>query len=438
MNSVRPTRTRFILIVWLCALAAILYLDRICMSQAVQPIQKELKLSNQDISYIMMSFTLAYGLFAVPVGRLGDKIGARTVLARIVLGWSAFTALTGLASGLMMLATVRFLFGATEAGAFPNTARVIARWFPVSERGRVQGTMLAAAQFGGIVAPTAAAYLIEETGWRWAFAIFALMGAVWAVGFWIWFRDDPAEHAAVNREELAIISVDEASQLDVPGAIPWGAVLTNRGILCLSLIMALGSFYTYYFYTWFPKYLQAARGVDNIRSGNFASLVLAGSLVGVFIGGWLADKIPRWFADPILARRAIGVGGYSAAAIFLFSAVRCDDSFQLAALCSASFCAMHITLPNWWSVIIPQSGPHVGAIFGLANGLGVLGAMTSQGFVGVFADWQESRGLSGREQWDPIYDVYVIVLLLGAGAWWLYRFTPLEESKKAKESAPIK
>jgi MFS family permease len=427
LDPAPPTRTRFILIGWLCALSAILYLDRICMSQAVKPIQDELGLSNTEIGYVAMAFTLAYGLFAVPTGRLGDRIGSRAVLAGIVVGWSAFTAFTGAATGLFMLLAVRFLFGATEAGAFPNAARVISRWFPNEERGRTQGVMLAGAQLGGIVAPAAAAYLIEAAGWRWAFVAFAMIGVVWAIGFWLWFRDDPAEHPGVNAAELALIRANASPPPADPGPVPWRAVFTNRGILVLSLIMALGSFFTYFFYTWFPIYLSAARGLKNVSTGWFASLVLGGSAVGVLLGGWLADRIPRWSSDPIRARRWLGVGCYLTAAGCLFVGVRCDDPLSLAALCGASFCAMHLTLPNWWSVIIPQSGRHVGALFGLANGIGVFGAMTSQGFVGVFADWQKSRGLSGREQWDPLFDVYVGVLLLGAVAWWFYRFRPLEE-----------
>jgi ACS family glucarate transporter-like MFS transporter len=422
-----PTRTRLLLVGWLCALAAILYLDRNCMSQALKPIQDELGISKTDSSYALMAFTLAYGLFAVPIGRMGDRIGSRAVLAGIVVGWSVFTALTGAATGLTTLIVVRFFFGATEAGAYPNTARVISRWFPVEERGRVQGLMLAATQFGGVIAPTAAAYLIDAAGWRWTFAAFAMLGWVWAVGFWRWFRDDPAEHPAMNTAELAIIRANAPPPPADPGPVPWRAVLTNRGILFLSIIMALGSFYTYFFYSWFSNYLQNACGLDNLDSGRLSSLVLAGSAVGVLVGGWLADRFPQWFADPIWARRVLGVGCYSAAAVLLFIAVRCDEPIALAALCSASFCVMHLTLPNWWSVIIPQSGRHVGTIFGLANGLGVFGAMTSQGFVGVFADWQKSRGFTGREQWDPVFDVYVGVLLLGAVAWWLYRFRPLEE-----------
>src|SRR5919198_1566989 len=157
----RPTRARLVLALWLCGLSAVLYLDRICMSQAVDPIQRDLGLTNTQVSYVLMAFTLAYGLFEVPTGRLGDRRGSRAVLTRIVVWWSVFTGLTGACSGFVTLLLVRFLFGAGEAGAFPNAARVIARWYPVPERGRVQGVMLGAAQFGGTLAPAAAAYLIE-------------------------------------------------------------------------------------------------------------------------------------------------------------------------------------------------------------------------------------------------------------------------------------
>jgi len=127
-----PTRTRYILVAWLCGLAGVLYLDRVCMAQAVGPIQAELDLSNTQISYALMAFTLAYGIFEIPTGRLGDRIGSRFVLTRIVIWWSLFTALTGASWGFSSLVLVRFLFGAGEAGAYPNAARVISRWFPAT------------------------------------------------------------------------------------------------------------------------------------------------------------------------------------------------------------------------------------------------------------------------------------------------------------------
>ena len=155
---------------------------------------------------MLMAFTLAYGLFEVPTGRWGDRIGGRRVLTRISLWWSAFTAMTGACTGLWSLVAVRFLFGAGEAGAFPNVARVLSRWFPDEERGRAQGLLLAASSsIGGAIAPFLAAVLIQGIGWRWTFAAFGGVGAAWAAGFWWWFRDDPAAHPAVDPAELAHI-----------------------------------------------------------------------------------------------------------------------------------------------------------------------------------------------------------------------------------------
>lgn len=422
-----PTRARFAVAVWLCGLSSILYLDRICMSQAVKPIRSELGLSKSEMGYVLMAFTLAYGVFAVPAGRWGDRAGPRTVLAAIVLAWSVFTALTGVAGGLLALLAVRFLFGAAEAGAFPNAAKVVSRWYSLAERGRVQGVMLAFAQIGAVVAPAATAYFIDATGWRSVFYVYAVIGAAWAIGFWLWFRNDPAEHRGVNRAELALIrSTDTAIPTD-PGPVPWGAVLTNRGILTLCVIMILGAFYAYFFYGWLPTYLMEARGVSNQVAGWLGSLVIAGSGVGMLIGGWLADRITHTSADPIRARRRLAVVCYLAAAACLYAGTRADDPLAVAVLWCLSAGFMHVTLPNWWSVIIPQAGRHTATIFGLVNGVGCVGALASLGLVPEYADWRERSGITGRAAWDPIFDVYVGVLLLNAVAWWLYRFRPLPE-----------
>lgn len=433
VSAETPTRGRYVLVGWLCGLSSVLYLDRICMSQAVKPIQEDLGLSGTETSYAMMAFSLAYGIFEIPSGRLGDRYGSRNVLTRIVIWWSLFTALTGFSFGLASLIIVRFLFGAGEAGAFPNAARVIGRWFPERERGRVQGIMLAAAQFGGVVAPALAAGLIHLIGWRGAFFVFGSLGVIWAVGFRWWFRDNPAEHPSVNAAELAQIRDGRPVPDLHHHAIPWGDVLTNRGILALGGVMVVGSFYTYFFYSWFPKYLTAARGVSDLESGALASWVLAGSAAGMLIGGWLADKLPRWFADPIRARRGLCMTCYFLAAVCLGAGIRCESVYALAGLWCLSYCVMHITLPNWWSVAIPQSGRHVGALFGLMNGVGVFGALASQGFVGIYSDWRKAQGFTGREQWDPLFDLYVGVLLLGMVGWGLYRYRPLSDSPHAEE-----
>jgi len=424
--AARPTRARFVVVAWLCGLAGVLYLDRICMSQALKPIRDEIGLSNTQMSYVAMAFTLAYGIFEIPTGRLGDRIGARAVLTRIILWWSAFTMLTGVAFGFISLLVVRFLFGAGEAGAYPNAARVISRWFPTGERGRVQGAMLTAAQLGAVSAPYLAAILIDRAGWRWAFIVFGLVGVLWAAGFWLWFRDEPAQHARVNAAELNVIRAGTEAQALHVEPIPWQAVFRTTGIWLLGLAMISSAFNSYFYYTWFPTYLQDARGMPNLEAGELSSLVLAGGGAGVLLGGLVADRIQRSQLPVVRVRRVFGGAAYLVAAGCLTIAIASDHPTTLAIFAALSCFVVHLTLPNWWSAAIEQSGRHVGALFGLMNMMGVVGALASQWFVGAFADWQSHRGLSGREQWDPVFPVYVGVLLIGALAWALYRFRPLE------------
>ena len=249
--TARPTHARLVLVLWLCGLAGVLYLDRICMAQAARPIADALGLTNTQLGYVHMAFTLAYGLFEVPTGRLGDRFGSRAVLTRIVVWWSVFTALTGAAWGLPALLVIRFLFGAGEAGAYPNAARVMSRWFPAGERGRVQGIMLTTAQLGAVAAPTAAAYLIAGAGWRWAFVAFGAVGVLWAIGFWWWFRDDPAEHPSVNVAEVSVIRAGAVLPPRHAGPIRGPPSFAIRGSALLGLAIVCSSFNSYLYYSWF-------------------------------------------------------------------------------------------------------------------------------------------------------------------------------------------
>src|SRR4051794_32627644 len=214
------SRVRFGVMGYLCTLAYILYIDRICIGQAGTVMKAELGLSNFQWGLVGVAFQIAYAVFEPTTGHWGDRYGSRWVLTRIVLWWSAFTALTGCVgkftfpllpgialNGFLLLLLVRFLFGAGEAGALPNAARVISPWFPPRRRGAAQALISPSAQIGGATAPWVAAYFIQSpyVGWRLAFAIFGSLGLVWAFFFARWFRDDPATHPAVNDAERRYI-----------------------------------------------------------------------------------------------------------------------------------------------------------------------------------------------------------------------------------------
>src|SRR4051812_48141342 len=112
----------------LALLAIITYLDRICIAVAGPLMQKDLRISPAAWGWVTGIFSLSYAAFEIPTGALGDQIGARKVLTRVVLWWSAFTSLTGVVSSYPMLLLTRFCFGAGEAGAYPNAAIAIGRW----------------------------------------------------------------------------------------------------------------------------------------------------------------------------------------------------------------------------------------------------------------------------------------------------------------------
>lgn len=137
-------------------------------------------------------FTLSYALFEIPCGALGDRIGPRRVLTRIVLWWSGFTSLTGAVTGYVPLLLTRFFFGAGEAGAFPNASIAVARWFPVHERGRAFGISLMASQLGGAIAPLMVVPIQMQYGWRASFYVFGILGVAWSLVWYWWFRDSAA------------------------------------------------------------------------------------------------------------------------------------------------------------------------------------------------------------------------------------------------------
>jgi MFS family permease len=193
-----PTAARRTLLWYSASLAALLYLDRVCISQSQSAISTELGLTKNAMGTIMSAFALSYLIFEVPGGWLGDRVGPRAVITRIVVWWSAFTMATGLATGFWSLASVRFMFGMGEAGCFPNLTKAFSNWFRGEDRTRAQSLMWLAARWGGALAPLLVVAALDVMSWRQSFYAFGAVGFVWAWFFFRWFRDRPADHPGVN------------------------------------------------------------------------------------------------------------------------------------------------------------------------------------------------------------------------------------------------
>ncbi len=430
----QPTRVRYRVLAFLAAMTFVLYLDRVCISKAGPRIQDELGISNRSMGFIYAAFTLSYAVFEIPTGRWGDRYGSRGVLTRIVVWWSFFTVLTGGAIGFWMLLVVRFLFGAGEAGALPNSARVLRAWFPEPSRGRAQGIVTTAMMAGGAAAPIASQYLIDSVGWRWSFVVFGLLGLSWAIGFYLWFRDNPGEHSATNQAERALIAsgrkpakplsegeetltADIVGEPEGHGAIPWNRVLTCASVWLLGGAMVTMTAIYYMLISWYPTYLEKARYVTPRESGWLATMVLGAGALGCLFAGWLTDWLVARTGNRRWGRTAQAVFGAALAGAGILASIWTDSTLIASIFVSLACFGVQLQVPAWWASATQVSGRHLGALFGMMNMIGAVGGIFSQVFLGYFADWMKGLGYTGRAQWDPGLYVYVAIAVAGILLW---------------------
>jgi ACS family glucarate transporter-like MFS transporter len=414
-----PTHARYWVVVFAVTLAVIQYLDRVAISQAAPLISRDLALSPAQMGWVFSAFTLAYALFEIPGGYLGDRIGPRRVLLRIVVWWSFFTAATGWAWNWVALVTTRFLFGAGEAGCFPNLTKAFNRWLPVPERSRAQGIMWMSARWGGASAPLLVYACLQFVDWRTTFLLFGGLGVVWAVIFYVWYRDDPRLHPSVNAAEAALLPVEPG-----PGAghdlVPWGKLVRSRTVWCLCFQYAALSYAWYFFITWFPTYLLKARGFDLKQSALLAGTPLLLGGCGALAAGWLAPHLARRLGSVRRARCGLGAGGLAAAAgLLVLSTFIANPYAAVAVIALVSFCN-DLTLPAAWTSCMDVGGRFVGTLGGTMNMMGNLGGFLSPIVIGYLVQRTNS--------WTLAFHVTAGVYLLGAVAWLLLDpVTPLEE-----------
>jgi MFS family permease len=386
-------------------LAFITYLDRVCISVTAPDIMRELSLTPVQMGFIFSSFTLAYALFEVPTGWWGDRVGPRRVLTRIVVWWSVFTMATASAVGFRSLAVLRFLFGAGEAGAWPNVAKVFSRWFPSSERGTAQGIFFMGAHLGGGVTPVLVALLASRLHWRAVFVLFSLFGFAWAAVWRIWFRDDPAEHRAVSAAELEHIRA---------GTIVAGddhrsgfRMLANPSVLAICAAYFTQSYGFYFYITWLPTYLQQTRGVSAGLRSLLAGLPLLLSVAADLLGGLTTDYLTRRYGFRV-GRCGVAGASLAVASLSIAAAAMLSHSVFSACLIALGAASSNFLLGASWGACVDLSGRNAGFVSAAMNTAGQIGGTLSPI---VFA-WT-------TERWDSMYALGIIALLymMGAACW---------------------
>ena len=426
----RATRTRYWVVVFAVTLAVITYVDRVCISQAAPQIRDALGLNDAQMGKVFAAFGLAYALCEIPGGRLGDWLGPRSVLMRVVLWWSFFTAATGWAWNFASLWVTRFMFGAGEAGCFPNLTKAFTLWLTKPERNRAQGIMWMSARWGGAFTPLLVVAAFSFMSWRSAFMSFGAIGIVWAVVFYFWFRDYPREHRGVNAAELELLKANEAN-LAGHARVPWGKLVTSPAVWLLWGQYFFMSYAWYFYITWLPTYLQEAREVPAKYAAMLAGMPLFFGGIGCLVAGFLTGWLVRRSLSVTFARRLLGtVGCAGASGLLLWSVYIKDPVWAMVAMGLSSFCN-DLMMPGSWGACMDVGGRFAGTLSGSMNMMGNFGGMAGPLVMGYILQ------NTGRN-WEITFWLSSVACLLGALCWmFIDPVTPLEGATAvAPGSAP--
>ncbi len=421
-----PTNVRYTVLAWACSLSMLTYIDRVCIKTVRPDMELSLGIESRHFGLVFGAFGLAYALFEVPSGWLGDRFGPCAVLARIVLWWSLFTVLTGCVwkfsydlgsvlpiplafNSLVLLVIVRFLFGMGEAGAYPNTARALRSWFPYARRGFAQGLLWACGRWGGAIAPQLVALFALPFGWRGTFLAFGILGSVWVVFFLRYFRNTSAEHPGVNEAERAYIEEQGETEPRLP--LAWGTLFTAPSFWLLCGMYLCSNAGWCFFITWDTEYyktmLHLQGGVLRLAEG--APLLFGG--MACLAGGFLTDRQVRVWGRR-WGRTMQGFTSYALGGCFFLLAVLLRDypAWSVACLCVASF-GKDFAMAVSWATCIDMGHRYSGTVAGFMNGIGNLGTALAPPIIGHFAIERGDWGLAL---------VISAVLFFTASACWLF------------------
>jgi len=423
---------RYRVLVLLCSLTTLTYLDRICISIVGVRIKSDLSLSNEQFGWVLGAFALAYALFEIPSGALGDRIGPRAVFIRIVLWWSLFTALTGLATGLVSLLIMRFLFGVGESGTYPNTMIVVSRWFPANEIGRSLIWVGIGSQIGSALAPIIIVPIVVAFGWRMPFFVNGAIGVVWVLICYFWFRNFPSEMKHISEKEKQLIKAN-CRHSNQQHLISWKFIFSNRTLWALMLMYFCFQWAQYFFVAWMPVYLQEGRHFSENAMKDITSALFIIGIAGFFAGGFSADYLVRK-KGLRFGRRFVGMTGLGLCGFLIFLTAIVSNNII------ASFCLMAANVffsfgvMSSYGVCTDIGRNNAGTVTGAMNFFGQMGAFFLAIIFGKIADATHSFSY-------PMF-VLAAVLFIGCLLWLAIdptkQVTIQGESKELKDKSVVK
>ena len=377
---VKPRATTAVLGL-LCVMYLITYVDRVNVATAGNDIKRELALSNTQLGLVFSAFAYPYLLFQVFGGWVGDRFGPRRTLFVCGLIWASATILTGLAAGLFMLFLVRVLLGVGEGATFPVATRAMQSWTAASRRGFAQGITHAFARFGNAITPPIVAALIAVVTWRGSFVILGCVSLLWVIAWVLYFRDNPADHASITPEELAVLP-KRAPQAQLQ--VPWGR-LARRMLPVIVVYFCYG--WTLWLYlSWLPTFFLHEYQLEIGRSALFSSAVFFAGVGGDLLGGTISDGVLHRTGDLRKARRNVVVAGFLGSFLCLLPMFATRDLTVIVLSLGAAFFFAEIVIGPMWAIPMDIAGKYAGTASGFMNTGSAAAAILSPLVFGFIAD----------------------------------------------------
>lgn len=367
-HAQQRTRTRFMILALISGGTMINYLDRSVMGIAAPSISADLGLNAAMMGVIFSAFSWTYAAAQIPGGILIDRLGTKLTYWLALTLWSLFTGLQGLAQGFLSLLGMRFLVGVTEAPCFPTNSRVVATWFPQSERARATGIYTFAEYTGLAFLTPLLFWVLHAYGWRFLLMAVGLMGILYGLVWWRKYHE-PHQSTTANQAELDYIAagggvVDGGQKATVFRWSQIPALLKHRNMLGICLGQFACNSTNVFFLTWFPTYLVTERHMPWLKVGWVAVLPFIAASLGTLVGGWLSDALLRRGYSLNVARKLPVIAGLLTASVIVLANYVESDALVITILCIAYF-AQGMSALAW--MIVSDIAPK--GLLGLSGGL---------------------------------------------------------------------
>lgn len=405
-------RHRYTILALMVSGSILSFLDRIAMSSCLPFIAKEFDLNSVQQGMVLSAFFLSYALMQIPGGMMVDKFGSKKIMLLAILWWSAFTAMTGLASGLSSMLVIRFLFGLGEAAYIPTVWKTAASWFPKKEIGNAGGWLMAANGIGSMLAPLFVAGFVTLLGWRHVFIALVIPGLLMALLLTIFVQNSPNENKRISLKERAESPAPSAHP-DKKSALSILEALQSPLVWPLFVTLFFFNIAQWGLVTWMPTYLLDAQGFSLKEMGIGASLPFLTGTLGYLVSGYASDNFLQGQRYLLVVIGEVG----GAVFLFLMMFIPASGVAVISTLCAATFFmsigqAAIFTLP---AALLPHS--MVGSATGFINTAGQIAGVVSPFLVGTILQY------SGKN-FSLVFALFFSCLLIAAPIAFLIKRSP--------------